>query len=377
MKIISYLYQDTDKPGWRFTEVKFSRVNLLVGDTATGKSRMLNTIFNLGAVIASNIFKVGNWKITFEHEAITYTLELITSPIDHPSKPGRILKDNLWEHRDDQLIPIIERDSNRFLFCGKQMPQLSSSEASIGLLKEDPKIKPVYEAFSRIQRRVFAEDALRPVMDLSSVLPQQKLADPLSEKQILDYIFLNQTTISTTLYLLKKYSFTTYKNLIEEYKKFFPFVRGAKIIDLSQLQLRQPGLSGKIPVFMIQEADSDDWIPILNLSSGMQKVLLILTDLYILPDGGVYLIDEYENSLGISSIDFFPEFVLSWEKNVQFFITSHHPYLINRIPIKNWYIFHRNGVNVQIKYGGELEEQYGKSKQQAFLQLINDSFYKR
>jgi hypothetical protein len=377
MKIISYLYQDSEKPGWKFTELSFSKINLFVGDTASGKTRILNTIFNLGAFIASNAFKVGNWKITFKHESITYTLELKTLPSDIPSKPGQIALDNLSELKDGRPIPIVERDNEKFLFCGEKMPLLSSSEASISLLKEDPKIKPIYEAFIRIQRRVFAEDALRPVMDLSSVLPQQKLADSLTEKQILDYIFLNQTTLSTTLYLLRKYSNKTYKNLTKAYKKFFPFIRRTKIIDFSQLQTGRTQLAGKIPVFMVQEVDSEDWISIRDLSSGMQKVLLILSDLYILPEGGVYLIDEYENSLGISSIDFFPEFVLSWEKNVQFFITSHHPYLINRIPIKNWYIFHRNGVDVQIKYGSELQKEYSKSKQQAFLQLINDPFYKR
>ncbi len=40
----------------------------------------------------------------------------------------------------------------------------------------------------------------------------------------------------------------------------------------------------------------------------MQKVLLILTDVFILPEGGVYIIDEYENSLGLNAIDFLARF---------------------------------------------------------------------
>ncbi len=107
----------------------------------------------------------------------------------------------------------------------------------------------------------------------------------------------------------------------------------------------------------------------------MQKVLLILTDTHILPDEAIYIIDEYENSLGVSAIDFFPGFLLGLEKEIQFFVTSHHPYIINEIPPRNWYIFHRKGTSVSIKYGQELEARFGKSKQKAFIQLINDPFY--
>jgi len=107
-------------------------------------------------------------------------------------------------------------------------------------------------------------------------------------------------------------------------------------------------------------------------------VLLMLTDLYLLPsEGAIYLIDEYENSLGINSIDFFPNILLEEESNSQFIITSHHPYIINKIPVRNWFIFHRTGLDVKIIYGNELVERFGKSKQEAFIKLINDPYFRR
>ncbi len=87
------------------------------------------------------------------------------------------------------------------------------------------------------------------------------------------------------------------------------------------------------------------------------------------------MIDEYENSLGVNAIDFLPSMLLEYKSNEQFFITSHHPYLINQMPISSWYVLHREGAIVEIKFGEELEKRYGKSKQQAFIQLMNDSFY--
>ena len=134
-------------------------------------------------------------------------------------------------------------------------------------------------------------------------------------------------------------------------------------------------LPAKAPLFCIKEKSVDRWLPVPDLSSGMQKVLLILTDLHVLPNGSIYLIDEYENSLGINAIEFLPTVFLSLEMDIQLFVTSHHPYLINRVPVANWYVFHRSGSSVRIKPGVELQQKYGRSKQNAFIQLINDPFY--
>ena len=106
-----------------------------------------------------------------------------------------------------------------------------------------------------------------------------------------------------------------------------------------------------------------------------KKVLLIITDILTLPKGSIYLIDEYENSLGINAIDFLPSFLIDNGGNNQFFITTHHPYLINSMPIKHWRVFNRTGSSVSIKDGRDLEGKFGKSKQKAFIQLINDPFY--
>ena len=76
-------------------------------------------------------------------------------------------------------------------------------------------------------------------------------------------------------------------------------------------------------------------------------------------------------------LTFSPNLFLILEKDIQFFITSHHPYIINEIPTNNWYIFHREGMQVSIMYGEEVSDRFGKSKQRAFIQLINDPFFAR
>jgi len=107
----------------------------------------------------------------------------------------------------------------------------------------------------------------------------------------------------------------------------------------------------------------------------MFKVLLILTDLYSIPDGSIYIIDEYENSLGVNAIHFLPELLYKIENDIQIFITSHHPYLINKIPIENWIILNRKGTKIEARFGEKNKELYGKSKHDQFTNLLNDPFY--
>ena len=54
---------------------------------------------------------------------------------------------------------------------------------------------------------------------------------------------------------------------------------------------------------------------------------------------------------------------------IQFLVTTHHPYLINNMPMKAWKVFHRNGSKVCIKGGEELEAKYGKIKAKSFCSI--------
>ena len=374
MKILHYFCRTIDDSGWEFSPVEFQNLNLLVGDSATGKTRLLNTIFNLGLFVTHKRFIDANaiWEIVFEHADIVYTWHLAIENMKGDGNLGIIKFDNLWKHDGEELIPIIQRDEKTFKFIDDELPKLSPRETSISLLKEEEIIKPLYKAFSMIKRRVFSHAALSEISEMRTI--PSRLSNDLEKRKNLDTLFREDLNLSANLFILQKYFKSTYKAIIAEYKKIFPFVKEARITELAEFNTNI-AITADVPVFSIKERGSDKWIPVDQLSSGMQKVLLILTDIFLIPDGGVYIIDEYENSLGISAIDFFPEFILTLEKNIQFIITSHHPYIINAIPYKNWYLFHRDGMRVSIKYGEELVKRFGTSRQEAFVQLINDPFF--
>ncbi|MDL5054282.1 AAA family ATPase [Oscillatoria laete-virens NRMC-F 0139] len=116
----------------------------------------------------------------------------------------------------------------------------------------------------------------------------------------------------------------------------------------------------------IKEKGVQDWIK--NISSGMFKTLMYISELYLSPDDCVILIDEFENSLGINCLDNVTDLILSNRKS-QFIITSHHPYVINNISPAYWKIVTRKGSLVTVKDAKDFH--IPDSRQKAFIDLIN------
>ncbi len=67
MKILSYKYWQSGGESWEISEILLGNINLLVGDSGSGKTRLLNTIFNFGRYAVGNR-EIGNgcWDVTFE-----------------------------------------------------------------------------------------------------------------------------------------------------------------------------------------------------------------------------------------------------------------------------------------------------------------------
>ena len=366
MAILSYKYNEILEGGWQFSNVELDgKLNLMVGGTGSGKTRFLNTIFNM-ALFALNKHPSSNaeWDVKIEHDGNVYAWSIT---IDRTPEGTVITKEKLSKRTKDKEDVIVEREGFDFKFNGKPLPKLSERESSIYLLKNEELIKPLSQFFSRVMRRYFSEDALRQtctlhVLDDNTVKKFENTVD-------LNKLFAMDLGLSAKLWFLDKHFPELYSVICDYYKDIFPFIRQVKV---KKEKVPFPGVT---PGFFIKEKKVDNWIRLDQLSSGMQKVLLILTDICTLPEGATYIIDEYENSLGINAIDFFPDFLTEFQPDAQIIVTSHHPYLINNIHPNNWFVFHRKGSEVIIKRGTELSKSLGKSKQQYFINLINDPFY--
>jgi AAA15 family ATPase/GTPase len=371
MKIIQYRCDGRgEDDDWVFSPVEFGKVNLLVGDTATGKTRFLNTLFNIGTFVSNDEFKRGLWDVVFEQNNSRYSWKIESTGIAPEAR--QIISERLVQLQGDQETLIIDRTADEFYFKGNKLPKLTKEITALSLLKGEEEIRPLHEGFGRIRRRRFSLEALSQIAQLEPIAPD--ILQEFQSSPTEDRLYKSQLGLNATLYVLSIHFQEVFDKIRAHFQAAFPFVVDTRMLDFNQLS-RGSRLAFEIPLFCIKEKSGTQWIPITEASSGMQKVLLILTDAYTLPTGSIYIIDEYENSLGVNAIDFFPNFLLEFDRDIQFFLTSHHPYIINEIPPRNWYVFHRKGTTVTIKYGEEIEKRFGKSKQRAFIQLINDSFY--
>ena len=359
--ISSFYYNGWPSEEWEFQDTKLNGVNLLVGASGSGKTRYLNLIFNISSsIVQGQPFGSGRWELIVKTDEYEYLWE-------YDGGENQVQREIVARKRIDsqeEFENLIDRTPDTFSFCGDKLPRLQRDRLGITLLKEEGKIAPLYETFSKVQIRRFHDEGLRDALSLQDV--SQELSNLSNSEDGILTLWKQQLTLSAKMFLLREMFPEQYSLAVETFQQVFSSIKKC------DMTIQSPG---QVPIFFIKEEKINRNIPVLELSSGMQKVLLIIADIITLPKGSIYIIDEYENSLGINAIDFLPEFLDDNGSDIQFLITTHHPYLINNMPMKTWRVFHRNGSSVSIKDGKEFEERYGKSKQKAFVQLINDPFY--
>jgi len=372
--ILKFEYRGASQDPWIFESSKhFGKINLLVGASGAGKSRFLNALFNLSNVLShGQRFSGGNWNIEAIIEEFTYKWNLELDNTDslnaYISNETLLIKS---KNGDENLV--ISRNNNEFLFQNQKLPRMQKDISSVSLLKEEPIMQPFYNMFSHIKRRLFYDAGLRDGMAYEE-LPL-KLLEKIKRDNSIELIWKNELTVNVVMYVLKDIFPDLYTIATKYFMQIFPFIQECDV-QIHKSPLLKPSADSIIPAFVVKDKGVTKWINLSELSSGMQKVLLIICDILTLPKGSTYLIDEYENSLGINAIDFLPDFLMNHSAvDSQFFIITHHPYLINRMPMNNWKVFHRQGSIVTIKDGSEFIDKYGKSKQKAFIQLMNDPFY--
>ncbi len=260
---------------------------------------------------------------------------------------------------------------DKFTYDGRELPKLPKDSTGLFLLKEEKQVSSAHKAFGLIMRRNFFGDELTIATSMA-VMPEELRNKNDGWKAKWEEMAPN-IPLNIRLYILNESYKSIFNSIVAEFKSVFPNIENVQFSDGSKTYNRID--SGKMPLLLFKEKNIDTPYHLHEMSSGMQKVFLIITDVLSMRKNSLYLIDEYENSLGINAINFLPSFLAEHGKNTQFVITSHHPYLINNIPISDWSLFFRTGSNVQVKNGEELNKKYGASKQEAFIQLINDPEY--
>ena len=372
MKIISLKYID-HASNWTFGPLTFDMLTLLVGISGVGKSHILTSISRLAGILRGETKGLAGseWDLSFEHGGSSFAwrgmFDLNNSCVATPlgfSQDSDKCPAFLYESLEIDGRSVYEMQNNEARLENNAYSGLSPCLSVFNIFTESPNVKRAREALSRVYfighssqsgffvPTLFAEElegykfnmpeggALSPDSFFDASIPCiQRLA---------------------AVYILFRPLFDEIKN---EYIEVFPSVTDIRFV---------AGKGGEHYLLGIKE-EGTRWIMQDEMSSGMYKTLLHLSELKLSHSDSVILIDEFENSLGVNCIDVMSDCILQSDKNHQFIMTSHHPYIINSIPMTYWKIVIRKGSAIATKAVSDLN--IGKSSHEAFKQLMNSRDY--
>jgi predicted ATPase len=372
MKINQITYYDKELE-WRFEPIHFSELTLLVGVSGVGKTQILESIMNLRRITRGSSLNGVKWDISFSIHSNNYRWQgefetnsisplLVDEDSESENDKNRIINEYLFINDKN----IIERNKNEILFYNKKLPKLSPFKSAVEILSEEEDIAPVKNGFNRIvysdQSRGTSGEEIYPLI----------YAQLSSKKFSLEHLQESNLPIQLKLALAYQQVPEIFNKIKESFVNIFVQVEDIKIEpDETDNSLHK--LITEYPFIHIKEKGVDNWISQNHISSGMLRTLMHISELYLSTEGTVILIDEFENSLGVNCIDIVSDLLIE-NRKLQFIITSHHPYIINKIGMEHWKIVTRKGGVVIAK---DIEEFHlPQSRHQAFMQLMNLDEYR-
>ena len=268
---------------------------------------------------------------------------------------------------------VVTRDGREVTFRGQKTPRLKDSESVVSLLRDE--IGALFVALSRV--RSSRASRLRPeLFDQKFWQRDQekyKSGDLQSLRDDEDLGFLRKALVFQDCF---EDAFKS--QVIESYREIFRTVTDVKVGKSSEFRFeRDSTWQSPVEFFdvAIQELGIEGWITSHGMSSGMRRTLLHLLELALSPRGTVLLFDEYENSMGINCLPAVTERILGSTQDLQFIVTSHHPYVIANVSKEHWLVVRRRGSLVEAVPAAAIPALDTRSNQDAFTQLMNSEEY--
>ncbi|MBC5795162.1 MAG: AAA family ATPase [Sphaerospermopsis sp.] len=371
MKINQLSYYDRELE-WQLEPITFSDLTLLVGISGVGKTQILQSIIALQNIANGKSLNGVKWQIYFTaNNGIEYywSGEFETQQISLTLLDDEENKENKFRIISEVLLAndkkIIQRDHQEIKFHDLTLPKLSPFQSAVAILSEEEDISPVQDSFNSI---IYSDQSIS--INTFHFIKYAPLTKKYSSLNLDD---LQESNLPTQIKLALAYNHfpEVFNQIKDNFRDIFVQVEDIKLEPDQDEDL--PKVIAEYPLVNIQEKGVNRWINQHQISSGMMRTLMHISELYLSAKGTVILIDEFENSLGVNCIDILTELILE-NRNLQFIITSHHPYIINNIGMEHWKIITRKGGVVTARDAKDLN--LGKSRHQAFMQLMNLEEYK-
>ena len=373
---INWIEYESKTSGQKIKHVEFNRLNLLVGASAAGKTSILRVIskFIMAISLGHSIKEQCKFKICFsvadrrfDVPALKdYLWEIETKEEDVLSAEDTsacpILRENLQELSSGNTI--IDRQEAKIYIAGyENIPQISKTQSTIFIFRENnPFNIIVHDMRSSLtlynQNSAFYSVSHKMLEQLKRIIQD---ANDNGQPLRWHYVTQNKFPVSLFIYIVKNTNRSKFDAFLEDLQDIFPEIEDVHLNQYSSdngdyyLSIKQKG-------HMILQPD---------ISSGVMRTIYILACIHFCEPSSVVLFDELENSLGVNCLDEMVERIIqkSAKKQIQFLLTSHHPYIINQLPTNSWLVVSQKDGIIDSKKASDLG--LGKMKQDNFFDLIN------
>ncbi len=367
MKIKSISAKD-NRTGWNVENIQFNyMLTLLVGASGVGKTKILNVIKTLVKIAKGESVNAFEWKVSFLQDGHDYVWEGAFETItdanmivleEKENKRFNIIKEIII---DDNTV-LVDRNDERLLYKNQELVKLDNTKSVVELLKNESSLMPIYNGF----RQCYDLDATDTDTITISTLNNDDIKNEFFVRVLKE---LNILSPLERLFVLHENNLNEYNLICQKFQEIFPSVE-----KIGFTMIKKYGNINMI-ILRIKEKNIPEWIDQQEISSGMFRTLMQITTLVLANDGDVIMIDEFENGLGVNCINELADLIMDPETDVQVIMTSHHPYIINAIPVNDWKILTRNGCDVHVHTAEQLN--IGEhSKHEAFMQLLQTPEYK-
>jgi len=328
-----------------------------------GKTRIINSVLSLKDITRGVSINGLKWKIRFStSDQKDYLWEGEFE--NRPARPDVFLREGedkeLPRIRHEKLClndsPIVDRNQDRIIFKGERTVRLPREQSAICLLKEEYPVSDVSRSFQNILLHHQSETEGPFFPPVTPVIPDKY--------RNIEEIQKSDENTTVKLYLASLHAKDIFERIKQRFTDLFPFVE-----DMKTEPRTEPFFMRGVPCVKIKERGVDEWIQEGRISSGMYRSLMHISELYLCAKGTVILVDEFENSLGINCMDELTNVLIGQERELQFIITSNHPYIINNISSSNWKLITRKRGVVTARDADDFN--LGKSRHEAFTRLIN------
>lgn len=355
MKIHSLYYKNLLQD-WELEEVHFSDLNVLVGISGAGKTQIVNAIQNLAEIANGRSDYTVKWKIKFSIKKNEYVWEGHSKVVYIGGNKPDVIH-YLVEKLTINSNEIISQDDGKINYKNQILPKIGSGESLIRLLNES-EIAVVRNGFKSIIHKDFSNYQEESMLSQTA---EQLLSDYNNEREIQNSLL----PLIIKFYILKQKFPVIFEQIKNNYIEIFPQVAEILVGTSSQ------NGKDKMMEILLKIDRNPRIIPQSEISSGMFRTLMAIVELYLCHEESLFLLDEFENSLGFNCLDKMFELIenKAYSGENQFILTTHNPYIIRNADLSAIKIVTRKGNKIIVK--NAIDMGLAASAQDNFFKIIN------